>query len=125
MKKFIPFILVSTLLFITMKGINHFNGEDTLPKDTSGVSADSLQGFSLQREIIFCVDSQTKLTKRKNLACLSRLQPSDFKASCFHNCKLLSSSKNGLCFFPAGLSSPEISKPLYDEVWKRQFLQYM
>lgn len=120
MKKFIPFLLISLLLFVTMKAINHIN------QGNGGfVKPDSLSSCSmsdLPKEIIF--RTRQEIVSPRTTQSLPRLQPSDFKAHCFYNCKLLPAS-NGLCFFPGGLSTSVDSKPIYDQYWKRQFVQYL
>jgi hypothetical protein len=119
MKKIFPFILISVFLFVTMKFINHVNEESK-----SFVKSDSLTSDyrPLPKEII--IQTKQEINSRRSVKILPRLQPSDFKAHCFYNCKLLPIS-NGLCFFPGGLSTSVDSKPLYDQHWKRQFVQYL
>jgi hypothetical protein len=123
MKKFIPFLLISILLFVTMKAINHVNS-----KEGSFVKPDSLVSValnpSISKGIIFRTREEYVSVPSFYPAIHTRLQPSDFKAHCFYNCKLLPVS-NGLCFFPAGLSTSVDSKPIYDQYWKRQFIQYL
>ncbi len=123
MKNFIPFLFVSLLLFIILKSTNHT--PEKVPKtELHKKTSDSLRSQVNQKEVIFFEKFQQKVVQRSPLASLVRLQPSDFKAYCYFNCKLLSSSKNGLCFFPGGLSLPDRSRPLFDKTWKRQFIQY-
>jgi len=120
MKKFLPFLFISIFLFVTMKFINHVN------KQTQGfIKPDSLTSYNLNqvpKEIIFRTKQEIVLPRTAQV--IPRRLPSDFKAYCFYNCKLLPIS-NGLCFFPGGLSTSVDSKPLYDQYWKHQFIQFL
>lgn len=123
MKQFLPFILISIFLFVTMKAINH------VYKEEKKITPDKVSPYSMvypvpyKDSIILCrFDCVTSMPIRD--ASLYRAKPSDFKPYYFFNCKLLSNS-NGLCFYPGGLTLNEESRPLYDESWKRQFVQFM
>ena len=123
MKNFFPILLVFLLLFVILKSTGP--SKDKIPKtELQKKKSDSLHSVIIPKELIFFEKFQKNSIKRIPIACLIRLQPSYFKAHCYFNCKLLSSSKNSLCFFPSGLSLPDNSKPRYDKEWKRQFIQY-
>lgn len=124
MKKFIPFLLVSIALFVTMKGINHINKQNSIFVKPDSLRSCSIGILKLPKEIIFRTEKESVTIPIFSSAALPRLLPSDFKAYCFYNCKLLPVSK-GLCFFPGGLPTSVESKPLYDQYWKRQFIQYL
>ena len=125
MKNLLPFLLFSLLLFTGMKFMNHFQQEKVSKAVLKKNPPDSLSMSPIPKAHIFSQKSKKKVLKASPVSYLQWLQPSAFKAHCYYNCKLLSSSKNGLCFFPGGLSIPASSKPVYDELWKRQFLEYL
>ncbi len=126
MKNFIPFLLLSVLLFAGMKFVHQVEKEKLPSQEVlKDNPSDSVRTFPTLKEFIFSPAAKKKVARQSTVSSLHWLQPSDFKPICYYNCKLLSSSKNGLCFFPGGLSLRASSRPLYDETWKRQFIQFL